>query len=493
MKRCFVLCFVALLIASQVPSCSKENTKDLLTESNSTMINTSDTDSQTESIETEEETDYLDTLPKKSYPGTSFTIIGKDDVVYAHNFPDATGETGEIISDALFQRNQAVAERFGVKFAYERTSSGGDTVSKVQADVLANGKSYDMVQGSMLTCANVLLNNDCLYKINNLDAIDLSQPWWNNRCATDLAINGNLYYVTGDIMYEHFREVACILFNKDMMEDYGIDADLYQLVKDRKWTFEKMLEVAAAIPSNSNVYRYGLDDISGYDFYFGAGLRITHYDKEGTPYFENTPTDKMFSIIDNYSNVFADTSVCINNTYNWAMGTLDSVGRANDHFQSGNVLFLSCRTDIIQTMRDNELDFGVLPVPKYDELQEDYISYANPWIGSSVSFPKTMKDPEMSGIITEALAYESMLCLRPAMYDNMLKGRSIRDEESADTLDIIFSTKTFDLCDICEWGNLNYFIRDNMLGVKDTLASDYASTINAAKEALSNTIELFNK
>ena len=99
----------------------------------------------------------------------------------------------------------------------------------------------------------------------------------------------------------------------------------------------------------------------------------------------------------------------------------------------------------------------------------------------------------MSGVITEALAYESRVYLKPAMYDNMLQTRSARDEESAAMLDIIFSTKTFDLCDIGEWGKLNYVIRDGVLGAKDTMVSDYAASIDSAKAAMEKTTALFSE
>lgn len=485
MKRHFLICLALLLLSS----CTQTN---VVTDAD--MPDGPEQVQETEApAETAPETtteDYLNTLPQKDYSGTTFTMIGKNDVEYAHNFPEAQ-ETGEIVNDALFYRNRTVEERYGVAFAYELTSSGGDTVSKVQADVMAGDMSYDMIQGSMLTCTNVLLNRECLFKINDLPAIDLSQPWWNSRCGSDLAIAGNFYYITGDIMYEHYREAACLLFNKNLMKDYNIDTNLYQLVQEGKWTFDKMQEVASAIEGNSGTYRYTISDIGGYDFYFGGDLRITYFDENGNPYFANTPTNKMSDLIDKYSNVFADTSICVNDTYNYSMGTLDSVGRAKSFFTSGNALFYSCRTEEIMGMRDNDIDFGVVPVPKYDQTQENYISYANPWVGSSVAFPKNMQNAEMSGIITEALACESMSYLKPAMYDNMLKTRSTRDEESAAMLDIIFSTKTFDLCDICEWGQLNYAVRDNVLGVKDTLASDYATIITAANNALTKTVALF--
>lgn len=435
--------------------------------------------------------DYLNNLSTATFPGKTYTIIGKYSVGSAQNFPEET-ETGEVVNDALYQRDRAIEERYGITFNYVHTDSGGTTVSKAEADVMAGGTTYNMIQGSMLTCTNVLLNKGLLTKINDLDYIDVSQSWWNSRCESDLAINGNFYYITGVMMYEHYNEASCIMFNKTMVEDYGIE-DLYSLVEKGEWTFDKMAETAKVISPMSDHYRFGLNDISGYGFYFGAGLRITYFDKESTPYFEPDVTVKMADVIDKYSAVFADESISVNNTYNWENSITLEKGGSDNYFTSGLVLFQGATTGHVVGWRGEELDFGILPMPKYDVNQSGYISYANPWSGSSIAFPILLEDPDMTGLIAEALAYESKIYLEPAMYDNLLKTRGARDQESEEMLNIIYNSKTFDLCDICEWGGLNYSIRNNVLGASDTLVSDYAAIITSANIALNETIEMFRK
>lgn len=479
MKKTIILFLIIAVIMSLLSCSGNETEKD------------SDGNQKNDEISEEIPKDYLDNLSSDKYPGKTYTIIGKYSVGSAQNFPQET-ETGEPVNDALYYRDRAVEERYGIIFNYIKTGSGGDTVSQVEAETMSGGTQYNMIQGSMLTCTNVLLNKGLLTRINDIKYIDVSQPWWNSRCESDLSVNGNFYYITGTMMYEHYMEAACILFNKTMAEDYGIE-DLYSLVEEGKWTFDKMTETAKAISADSDYYRFGLNDISGYNFYFGAGLRITYSDSKGTPYFEPNITDKMVSVLDKYSRVFAEESISMNNTYNWANNTLETKGASDTYFTKGELLYYAYSTGQVISWRGLDIDFGILPMPKYDENQSNYISYANPWQGSSVAFPISLEDSDMTGLIAEALAYESKIYLEPAMYDNLLKTRGARDEESAAMLDIIYNSKTFDLCDICEWGGLNYVIRDNVLGVKDTIASDYASIIASATTHLNNTIELFNK
>ena len=63
----------------------------------------------------------------------------------------------------------------------------------------------------------------------------------------------------------------------------------------------------------------------------------------------------------------------------------------------------------------------ILPYPKYNEAQDNY--YTVVFDNHSVfCVPKTVKDPERSGLIMEAMGYESMRIVTPAYYEIMLRG-----------------------------------------------------------------------
>ena len=98
---------------------------------------------------------------------------------------------------------------------------------------------------------------------------------------------------------------------------------------------------------------------------------------------------------------------------------------------------------IVESLRAMETDFGILPFPKFDENQENYYSMATQW-GYAVLFPVTA-DPEFAGLITEALARESVATLTPAFFEVSLRSQHARDYESEDMLDIIFGNKIYDI------------------------------------------------
>ena len=62
---------------------------------------------------------------------------------------------------------------------------------------------------------------------------------------------------------------------------------------------------------------------------------------------------------------------------------------------------------------------------------------------------------------------KSQQLVTPAFYDKQLKYRDVRDDESAEMLDLIFSTRSFDLGPAYNWGNL--------MSAYYTIDPDYAS------------------
>ena len=88
-------------------------------------------------------------------------------------------------------------------------------------------------------------------------------------------------------------------------------------------------------------------------------------------------------------------------------------------------------------LRDMESDYLILPMPKLNEMQENYVSMVSGWVCSFVGVPATA-DAEFSGLITEAMARYSNQYIRPKAYDLVYKVKTTRDERSAEVLDMLF-------------------------------------------------------
>ena len=121
-----------------------------------------------------------------------------------------------------------------------------------------------------------------------------------------------------------------------------------------------------------------------------------------------------------------------------------------------------------------DTDFGVLPVPKYDHAQEFYRTWTH-GIGSTISVPSSISKPDVMAGIIETFCILSHQKLTPAYHDNMLTKRNVRDAESSEMLDIIFSNIIYDygisFCNDLNFIPAKYFVEHPTA----KLASWYAS------------------
>ena len=104
--------------------------------------------------------------------------------------------------------------------------------------------------------------------------------------------------------------------------------------------------------------------------------------------------------------------------------------------KSGRCLFAQCTTKSLDNLRDCEVEYGIVPYPKWDEAQERYNGYD---ISSFISIPSAVADPEMCGQTLEMLNFYSREIVLPTYYDISLNSKSVRDEESIQMLDLIFN------------------------------------------------------
>ena len=137
--------------------------------------------------------------------------------------------------------------------------------------------------------------------------------------------------------------------------------------------------------------------------------------------------------------------------------TIDEEVNLSELFLAGNALFYDVALgDVFELRRANEVDIGLVPYPKYDVTQPDYLSRVE---NSAVTaIPITARDPDRTSVIVEALAVESYNYVLPAFYEITLMSRYSRDSESAFMLDIAFAGRRFDLADAA-WGDV---VRDRI-------------------------------
>ena len=98
-------------------------------------------------------------------------------------------------------------------------------------------------------------------------------------------------------------------------------------------------------------------------------------------------------------------------------------------------------------------------------------------------------DFDFTGLITEALAYESITTITPAFYDLTLRVKNTRDDESEAMLDIIFSNRNYDIGTF----NTGLMVYDIFYASVADKKTALVSLMEARRGKIDAAIEKFNK
>ena len=462
------------------------------------IVSCSDTCSDAESstatqwvTETEEDSfleidSYVSDLVSSSggFDGSAFNIISSEMSV----LPETMEETGSLENDTLYKRQRDIEELFGVKMELSKaTGIGYEDVEHeindlVRRDVMSDSRTYDLIEANIMLCGTYMLESDLIQPSDNFDAIDPEQSWWISGIRERYTICDKLYYLTGKINVTNYSAPACVLFNKTVAENFGIYG-MYDHVKNGTWTLDRMLESASPITAGSDVKRFMIGGAGGgLSMLFAAGFTLSSYDENGDPVLPDSLGNDMVSYIDKLADSFGDDSITYNQMrayYNGAEQFVDT-----DTFENGRVLYW---VDVLGTavdMRKYDVEFGILPVPKKDVDQKEYISLATAWMTAGVYFETVLTDVEMTATITEAMAALSAKHLEPAYYEKALKGRGTYDTDSRDMLDLIYKTKVIDLADTYQWGGVVEIINNACNGSNESYVSGYTGASIVANKTI---------
>ena len=152
-------------------------------------------------------------------------------------------------------------------------------------------------------------------------------------------------------------------------------------------------------------------------------------------------------------------------------------------FNNGHALFYQGLLAMSHTnYRDMEDEFGILPYPKLDEVQDKYICTSQEWTATAFTVPKTASDLERTSIILEAMSSAASVTITPAFFDTALARKYTRDDDSAEMLEIILNFKFFDVVYAMNLGQVQN-LRQTMTASSDIIASTIASMKTAVKAA----------
>ena len=434
-------------------------------------------------------------LPQTDFGKYEFRIISRSEQVqHWWNYDiSADEETGDPLNDAVYQRNQKVEETYNITIVNIPDSDVGGKASK---SIKAGSDDYDLVVTALRGGQDTLTNSGYLMDLNVVPYVDLTRPWWDQKAVEQMSIYGKLFSSACDITARDKDAIIILMFSKTLLQNNELE-DPYQLVLSGAWTLDKMHSMMKAASRDLNGDgvmdtddQYGL--LSQYRhsgfLYNGAGEVMSKLNAENVP--EITMyNERAAAICEKIAEMQSDKNITINAEQ--ASGKFSDIWDAFQvpMFAEDRALFYHAGMNRVTLLRTMETDFGILPPPKYDEAQTDYYAAVDAYCTSAVSIPITVADPERSGLITEALAYESRYILLPAYYDINLKTKFARDEESREMIDIIINNRMYDLGEIYTWGSLNTYFDNLSQGRSDSLATFWEKNQAKAESAMQKTVD----
>lgn len=447
LRRFFALALSMAMLFTASVSCGKQpDPVDTTVATESTTLAPASV-TETEAVTETQDPATADVLPEKNYENAPFTILLRTE--WDYEFVVDT-MTGDLISDAIYQRNTVVEERFGVDFQYVDVKGAWNDrtgfLTTVSNAVSAGDGSYDMIAGYQAYMITAAMAGN-LYNINDMPHIDPSKAWWSEQCNDSLTVGDCLYLTTGDIALTMWENIYVYYFSKTLAAQNNLP-DLYALVKQGEWTLDKVNELTADISQDvdgngvmdeSDLYGFVTTTNNHMRAYIVSGQTpIAKKDAEG--YLELCyESERTQVLLDKLLALHHRPASYIN--YDVISGTAFS--KTPTMFTENRALLMSGYLGTASTLRDMDTDFGILPYPKLDSDQENYYTSSHNSV-SMICFLTTVRDPEMSGLIAEALGMESHKLVIPQYYELALKSKNVRDEQSAEMIDLIHSSLTFD-------------------------------------------------
>ena len=385
----------------------------------------------------------LDNLPADlKFSGMSFRTIQQNTIL-----PCTTEEeTGEIINDTLYARNRTVEERFEVDITPVRLEDYTAITGIISASVQAGSDDFDLVLGQMFRTANDALKG-LFADWNKIPHIDLAQPWY-TKSIQDAAVGDRLELINSDFCMAYCQQTWLMFFNKTKAKDYGLTENMYQIVNEGRWTIDMLNNLTKDVYADLNgdgtrdkedFYGFAgtLGDCLLAAFMYGADTRLISLDENNVlsqPIMEERAVDLLTKM----------GALFVTNTGSMKHANALSATRRG-LFPKGNYLFEAMMVaDLTSTaMREFEDEFGVLPLPKYDEEQKEYYTVVDG--GSDIlTVLKTAQNTELIGAMVEALSSESYKTLIPVYCEIALEQKGTRDKESIEMLRNILDSRVID-------------------------------------------------
>lgn len=405
---------------------------------------TADQPSTTEPTSTEEPTSGGDeeltpNYSGKTYDDSEFKILMRSDTLYVNEMAiDKLTTTSTELDKKVYYRNKEVERKMGVTLTFI-TDSQANVQSAVKNAFSGNmTDAYDLVINHG---RSILHGAESGYYVdwNTMPTVNTDAPWWSQNIKSAWTTpSGKLYAANGDISYLSVGVANCMYFNKDLVAALEGAASPYTYVNENNWTFETFFQsardVGGTIASRGG-YGYVAQVWRGpVDALYASGYS-TIVINEDRSYRIGIQNERSYNTIDAYVAFLKEDCAMLT----------DDLGKARRLFTDNNLVYFDDNI-YAATSAYKDVNFGILPFPKYSTDVENYQSLVGSGADTFAIFALTTdENRQRIGDVVECLAYIGYTDVVPFYFDTLVTKQSTKDPESRQSLTIIRSTLVFDL------------------------------------------------
>ena len=491
-----LLTFVMLIIA--IASCSGGDNGPAETTAKANGDNQGGEAETTEAVLTAEQqrNAVSDDLPDQDFGGYNFRMY-----YFGETFGDEICPaeiSGDVIMDAVYERNMAVEERFNIKItAINSGFTAWDQFTNSEKNIIMAGDdAFDLTFGHIIGAPNNSLEG--LYiDFHQIPYLNFDKPWWQDAAVNELTLNGKMFVASNDLSIQGIASSKVIFFNKARLRDYNMD-EPYQAVFDHKWTLDSLISQTKDVFEDING-----DGVADRNDFYGY---ISHRSQNGflvsfeMPVLKRTNDDSLLQI-----DIYSDKMISlVEKVFDWYFGEKGTfIINGNDPdtghnetqwqadlFADGRSLYaFSLLNMAASTFRLSDVEYGILPFPLWDEKQADYITFSS---GLLMCVPVTTQNIDRTGVIIEAMSSEGYKQVIPAYFETALKDKFTFDTESGQVLDIINNSRAISFAYAYDnWQGFGHCLGSIFSSNSKDFTSYYEGRIVSAEKRLGLIVEAF--
>ena len=467
----------------------------------STAVETETNDTAAETDVIVEETKKQHDLPEDlDFGGESVRFLYREEIIDEFY---ATELTGEVVNDETLQAFLDTEDTLNIKA--EVTQLPGHYVpvrnsymNAIKDSVIAGDDVWDWCDAMFGYYPDMAVNGT-FRDISQLEYMDFSKPYYLDGLMDVADLNGKLYFLGGDVSLGYLKNIYCLVYNLNLAEELGITEDIGQLALDGGWTAEKLntlVEMAYAdldgdgeVDTDDQLGYYERNILHRQAYMYGYGSQMIQ--KVDDTYQFTFGQELDVSVIETVHKLLFQTTGAM---YSGINDQGENYQTTANGFLAGNILFMTSELREVEALRDMEDDFLVLPIPKFNEAQEQYIASSRN-THSAFGMPVTCGNPEMAGAAMECLSAERYEAVVPAYYDQTMKVKNARDPKATAILDMIRESTRMDLGYTYNSiiGNPVDALFNNMVATPDKFISNIESSKASRQSKLDNYIAALNE